>query len=88
MLLMRAEMERTGAERAAVLVVCSLLLKTLRSLLMRMSVLSSYRKDTAPQWGSQGNKGRTVEQKKTAFVYVLLAQPAIGQNIQASQTDG
>lgn len=42
------------------------------------SVLSSYRKDTATQWGSRGNSGRAVKllQKTTVFIHVQSVQSA------------
>lgn len=54
------------------------------------SVLSSYRKDTATQWGSQGNRGRAVKllQKKTVFIHVQAVQSALSPNVRAAQTDG
>lgn len=54
------------------------------------SVLSSYRKDTATQWGSRGNGGRAAKllQKKTVFIHVHSAQSALSPNVRAAQTDG
>lgn len=54
------------------------------------SVLSSYRKDTATQWGSGGNWGRAVKllQKKTLFLHVQSVQSMLSQNLHAAQTDG
>lgn len=54
------------------------------------SVLSSYRKDTATQWGSRGYRGRAVKllQKKTVFIHVQSLQSALSQNVHAAQTDG
>lgn len=53
------------------------------------SVLSSYRKDTATQWGSRGDRGRAVKllQKKTVFIHVQSVKSALSQDVHAAQTD-
>lgn len=87
---MRAEMDRAGAEGAALLVVCSLLLKTLRSLLMarvccpliaRIQLLSG---DLEAMRAEPWSRCR----RKTVFVHVRSVQPALGLDVHAAQTDG